>query len=550
MKIWELDDEYDSLISFVKKGREGKKHDVREAVSKIREAVLSRGDRALVDFSVAWDRWEKEHPLKVTAGEIDEAASRVSRKDLKVLKGMIRNVASYHKGQRMPKRAFRKKGLVVEEGPVPVESVMVYVPGGTASYPSSLIMGVLPAQIAGVKRIYVATPGRGGAINDHVAAAAKLLGIHEIYRIGGAQAVYAFAYGTASVPKVDMIVGPGNAFVEEAKRDVYGSVGIDMLAGPTELVILCTEAHSPGTVAIDMFSQAEHDELASVGLFSSSREHLDEVTKSIQGLLRKWNLVRYPFFYIFGGHSPYFQPFTNYVHVGGDYDGLVELLVKARFEKQGPVDDDGLIPRVCQLPHRLPQLGQNARVGDRLELPQFLRVRENSVPQFFDHHLAAGDKPAAKLPFYILVNFREGERPPGENVKVYYGNTPVFEGRGGCRLAAADDTGYADRYHMSRFLTLRAFSSIKALRFSMLFPIRTVNTWSAATASSMVTFTSFLFSGFIVVSHSWSAFISPRPLYLWMLIPSFPLSSTCLRNSSGLMTRGGLLPSVTRTPSS
>ena len=285
MKIWELDDEYDSLISFVKKGREGKKHDVREAVSKIREAVLSRGDRALVDFSVAWDRWEKEHPLKVTAGEIDEAASRVSRKDLKVLKGMIRNVASYHKGQRMPKRAFRKKGLVVEEGPVPVESVMVYVPGGTASYPSSLIMGVLPAQIAGVKRIYVATPGRGGAINDHVAAAAKLLGIHEIYRIGGAQAVYAFAYGTASVPKVDMIGGPGNAFVEEAKRDVYGSVGIDMLAGPTELVILCTEAHSPGTVAIDMFSQAEHDELASVGLFSSSREHLDEVTKSIQGLL-------------------------------------------------------------------------------------------------------------------------------------------------------------------------------------------------------------------------------------------------------------------------
>ncbi|MDD3844757.1 MAG: histidinol dehydrogenase [Syntrophorhabdaceae bacterium] len=285
MKIWELDDEYDSLISFVKTGREGKKRDVREAVSKIKEAVLARGDRALIDFSMAWDRWGGEHPLKLTGEELDEAASRVPRKDLTILKGMIRNVASYHKGQKMPKRVFKKKGLLVEEGPVPVESVMVYVPGGTASYPSSLIMGALPAQIAGVKKIYVATPGPGGAVNDHVAAAAKLLGIRDIYRIGGAQAVYAFAYGTGSVPKVDMIVGPGNAYVEEAKRDVYGSVGIDMLAGPTELVILCTEAHSPKTVALDMFSQAEHDELASVGLFSSSREHLGEVGQCIEGLI-------------------------------------------------------------------------------------------------------------------------------------------------------------------------------------------------------------------------------------------------------------------------
>ena len=285
MKVWELDREFDGLISFVKTGREGRKRDVREAVSKIREAVLSRGDRALIDFSVAWDRWEKEYPLKLTAGEIDEGASRVSRKDLSVLKVMVRNVASYHKGQKMPKRVFRKKGLVVSEGPVPVESVMVYVPGGTASYPSSLIMGALPAQIAGVKMIYVATPGRGGAVNDHVAAAAKLLGINEIYRIGGAQAVYAFAYGTGTVPKVDMIVGPGNAYVEEAKRDVYGSVGIDMLAGPTELVILCTEAHSPKMVALDMFSQAEHDELASVGLFSSSLEHLGDVMKCIEELI-------------------------------------------------------------------------------------------------------------------------------------------------------------------------------------------------------------------------------------------------------------------------
>jgi len=285
MKIWELDEEYDGLISFVKTGREGKKRDIREIVSKIRHDILARGDKALIDFSISWDRWDRQYPIKLTRSEIDEAASRVPKKDLPVLKGMIRNVTAYHKGQKTPKRVYRKKGLFVEEGPVPVESVMVYVPGGTAAYPSSLIMGAVPAQIAGVKAIHVATPGPAGSINDYVAAAAKLLGLDDIYRIGGAQAVYAFAYGTGSVPKADMIVGPGNAYVEEAKRDVYGTVGIDMLAGPTELVILCTEAHSPKTVALDMFSQAEHDELASVGLFSSSREHLDDVGRSIEGLI-------------------------------------------------------------------------------------------------------------------------------------------------------------------------------------------------------------------------------------------------------------------------
>jgi histidinol dehydrogenase len=284
MKVWELDREFDGLISFVKTGREGKKRDVREAVLKIREAALSRGDSALVDFSIAWDGWERPHPLKLTPEEIDEAASRVPARDLSVLKGMIRNVVSLPQGTEMPKRAFRKKA---RRGGSPGARGKRHGlrPGGTASYPSSLIMGVVPAQIAGVRRICAATPGRGGAINGHVAAAAKLLGIGEIYRVGGAQAVYAFAFGTGSVPKVDMIVGPGNAYVEEAKRDVYGSVGIDMLAGPTELVILCTRAHSPEHVALDMFSQAEHDELASVGLFSSSREHLEAVVRTMEGLL-------------------------------------------------------------------------------------------------------------------------------------------------------------------------------------------------------------------------------------------------------------------------
>lgn len=285
MKIWELEKEYDGLISFVKTGREGKKRDIRSSVARIKEEVLMRGDQALVDFSKTWDHWDSERPIRLSPAEIEGAASNVPRADVAILKGMIKNVTAYHKGQKPKKRTYKREGLRVDEEHVPVESAMVYVPGGTASYPSSLIMGAVPAQIAGVRRICAASPGRGGKINDYVAAAARLLGIYEIYRIGGAQAIYAFAYGTASVPKVDMIVGPGNAYVEQAKRDVYGAVGIDMLAGPTELVILCTGEFPAKLAALDMFSQAEHDELASVGIFSPSLAQLNEVKKTMEDLL-------------------------------------------------------------------------------------------------------------------------------------------------------------------------------------------------------------------------------------------------------------------------
>lgn len=296
MKIWELEKEFDSLIAFVKTGRARKKQDIHDAVLKIKDAVRDRGDDALVEYSMAWDGWDKPYSIKLSDAEIDEAVSLVPKKNIPILKGMIRNVTAYHKSQKLTHRTFRRKGLVVEETPVAVETAMVYVPGGTASYPSSLIMGAVPAQIAGVKHISVATPGRKGAINGYVAAAAKLLGLRDIYRIGGAQAVYAFSLGTRSVPKVDMIVGPGNAYVEEAKRDVYGTVGIDMLAGPSELVVLCTDSSFPHLVALDLLSQAEHDELASVGLFSSSEDHIEKVVQHVNRLLpsipRRQQIVR------------------------------------------------------------------------------------------------------------------------------------------------------------------------------------------------------------------------------------------------------------------
>jgi histidinol dehydrogenase len=285
MRVWELEKEYREFLAFVIEGREKKKKDIKVSAEGIKRELLQKGEKALVEFSRKWDGWRKDYPLKVSEEELKRSASLVGRKDLAVLKGMINNVVRYHKSQAGRKRTYRRKDVVVDETFVPVESVLVYVPGGRATYPSSLIMGVIPAQIAGVNRIYVTTPTNDGILNPYVSAAAQLLGIKEMYRIGGAQAVYAFAHGIGNVPKVDMIVGPGNAYVDEAKRDVYGTVGIDMLAGPTELVVLCTESFSPDVVAWDLFSQGEHDEMAVVGLFSPSKEHIEAVLKSIDNLM-------------------------------------------------------------------------------------------------------------------------------------------------------------------------------------------------------------------------------------------------------------------------
>jgi histidinol dehydrogenase len=285
VKTWDLEREYKELLDFVTEGREQRKGDIKKAVECIREEFLAGGDRALVEFSRRWDGWEQAYPLKFREEELAESLSLIPRKDVAVLKGMVRNVTAYHRGQKWPKRIYKQKGLKVTEELIPVEKTLVYVPGGTAPYPSSLVMGTVPAQIAGVKHIAVATPAKNGVVNPYILACSHLLGIRDVYRIGGAQAIYAFSYGTGTIPKVDMIVGPGNAFVEEAKRDVYGRVGIDMLAGPTELIILCTESFSPDAIAWDLFSQAEHDEMATVGLFCPDRGQLNAVRTSMERLM-------------------------------------------------------------------------------------------------------------------------------------------------------------------------------------------------------------------------------------------------------------------------
>ena len=287
MKIWDLDREFDRFIPFILEGREKRKTGVRAAVERIKAAVMERGEAALVEFSKMWDGWEKEYSLKVTAEEREEALRSIPKGDIRVLKGMITNVRAFHRGQKGRKRVYRGKGITVKEEPVPMERAMVYVPGGTAPYPSSVVMGVVPAQLAGVKEISVATPSKNGIINPYILAACGLLGIENVFRIGGAQAIYAFSYGIGTIPKVDIIVGPGNTYVEEAKRDVYGRVGIDMLAGPSELIILCTEPFNPKAVAWDLLSQAEHDEMAMVGLFSPDLAHAEAVLKTIGSLVEK-----------------------------------------------------------------------------------------------------------------------------------------------------------------------------------------------------------------------------------------------------------------------
>jgi histidinol dehydrogenase len=285
MRIWHLDREYDAFIAAITSAREERKAGVRGIVEGIKAEVLKDGAKAIVDYAKKFDGWTREYPLKVGRDELREAASSLSRADRSVLKGMIDNVTRFHRSQIQRPRRYRREGLSVTEEAVPVEKALVYVPGGTAPYPSSLVMGVVPAKIAGVREIYATTPAHDGRINPYIAQAALTLDITGLYRIGGAQAVFGFSYGVDGLPKVDLIVGPGNAYVEEAKRGVYGQVGIDMLAGPSELIVLATERFPENILAWDLFSQAEHDAMAMVGLFSPSLDDLYELLKNMERLV-------------------------------------------------------------------------------------------------------------------------------------------------------------------------------------------------------------------------------------------------------------------------
>ena len=244
---------------------------VEEPVAAILADVKRRGDEAVLDYTRRFDRCDIS-VLAVTEAELDEAFAAIEPEFLEVLKKAAANIREFHTAQvRQSLVLTPRSGVVLGQRITPIEKVGLYVPGGTAAYPSTVLMDAIPAKIAGCDKIVMATPpGADGKVNPAILAAAKIAGVTDIFKMGGAQAVAALAYGTESVPKVDKIVGPGNAFVAEAKKQVFGRVSIDMIAGPSEILIVADGGSNARHVAADLLSQAEHDKLASAVLVTDS----------------------------------------------------------------------------------------------------------------------------------------------------------------------------------------------------------------------------------------------------------------------------------------
>ena len=259
---------------------------VEDIVADIIADVRKNGDKALFKYCEKFDNTVTDC-LEVTDEEIEEAFNAVDDEFLRIIKQAKQNIYDYHKHQvRSSFVVAEKDGIVLGQKIIPLERAGVYVPGGTAAYPSTVLMNVVPAKLAGVKEIVMTTPAKEGKINPVILAAAKTAGVDRIFKVGGAQAIAALAYGTESIPRVDKIVGPGNAFVAEAKKQVFGMVNIDMIAGPSEILVIADGTSSAKTVAADMLSQAEHDKLASAVLVTDSRKLADEVAEQIEAQLR------------------------------------------------------------------------------------------------------------------------------------------------------------------------------------------------------------------------------------------------------------------------
>ena len=260
--------------------------DVSGIVSDILADVKTGGDEALYRYCEKFDKAVLTS-LEVTKDEIDAAVSAVEPAFLQVLQEAAENIRSFH--SRQVRNSFilsEKNGVVMGQKVMPIEKVGLYVPGGTAAYPSTVLMDAIPAKIAGCSEIVIVTPpGKDGKLPDAILAAAIIAGVDRIFKVGGAQAIAALAYGTESIPKVDKIVGPGNAFVAEAKRQVFGLVSIDMIAGPSEILIVADKTCNPTFVAADLLSQAEHDKLASAVLVTESAELAKQVQAEISAQL-------------------------------------------------------------------------------------------------------------------------------------------------------------------------------------------------------------------------------------------------------------------------
>ena len=285
MRIIPLNSETcDDILTNLLKRNPGQYTQYENTVSEIISNVRQNGDEAVFDYTKKFDKWDiNANNIRVTKEEIEEAYNSYDKELIEVMKKAAANIESYHKKQLQNSWIdTTMDGSILGQKITPIEKVGVYVPGGKAAYPSSTLMCIIPAKVAGVKRIVMMTPsGSDGKVAPCTLVAAKLTGITEIYKVGGAQAIAALAFGTASVPKVDKIVGPGNIFVALAKKSVFGYVSIDSVAGPSEILVIADESANAKFVAADLLSQAEHDELASAILITTSEKLADEVSKEV-----------------------------------------------------------------------------------------------------------------------------------------------------------------------------------------------------------------------------------------------------------------------------
>ncbi len=256
---------------------------VEAVVSEIIANVKAGGDKAVLEYNLKFDKAQLD-TLLVSQQEIDEAFASVEPEFLSILEQAAENIRAFHSKQvRNSFVIADRPGIVLGQKVTPIEKVGVYVPGGTAAYPSTVLMDTIPAKIAGCPQIVMVTPpGKDGKLNPVILAAAKIAGVDQIFKVGGAQAIAALAYGTESIPKVDKIVGPGNAFVAEAKKQVFGMVSIDMIAGPSEILVIADGKSDPTHVAADLLSQAEHDKLASAVLVTDSEALVNAVSDELE----------------------------------------------------------------------------------------------------------------------------------------------------------------------------------------------------------------------------------------------------------------------------
>ena len=282
----------ENLVKELKEREEEVNSEVVNIVTEVINNVAKNGDKALKEYTEKFDKVSLDN-MQVTIEELDECFDKVDKEFINNLEEAKANIEFYHKAQKS--RGFilnKDNGVYLGQRVLPLDIVGVYVPGGTAAYPSSVLMNVIPAKVAGVNEIIMVTPpGKDGGINPYIGVAAKIAGVDKIYKVGGAQAVAALAYGTETIPKVDKIVGPGNIFVAVAKKLVYGKVDIDMIAGPSEILVVADESANPRYIAADLMSQAEHDKLASSILVTTSEKLYKEVeielAKQVETLERK-----------------------------------------------------------------------------------------------------------------------------------------------------------------------------------------------------------------------------------------------------------------------